>query len=792
MRFSEQWLREWVDPPVDTAELTRQLTMAGLEVDSVDPVAPSLDGVVVGRIVEIEPHPDADRLRVCQVDIDGDELVQVVCGAPNARQGLCAPLATVGTRLPGDFKIKRSKLRGVESHGMLCSAVELGLGDAADGLFELPDDALPGAAIVNALGLDDCAIEIDLTPNRGDCLGLAGIAREVGVLNRVPVTSAPDTPVPAVVDDTFPIKLAAPEGCPRYLGRVIRGIDPHAQTPLWMQERLRRSGIRSLGPLVDVTNYVMLELGQPMHAFDLSRLTGGIVVRWAEVGEKLLLLDGREVELAPETLVIADHAQAVAIAGVMGGELSGITDDTDTLFLESAFFSPTIIAGRARRYGMHTDASHRFERGVDSQLQRRAMERATTLLLDIVGGRPGPVVEAVAEEHLPVAATVPLRRDRIQRLLGIEIPPADIEDILSRLGMALSTTDAGWEVSAPSYRFDIAIEADLIEELARVHGYNHVPSTRSHAAMTILPEPERRADTIRAGNVLVGRGYQEAITFSFVDPAVQAELDPDQAPIALANPISADMAVMRTTLWTGLLGAVAHNQRRQQPRVRLFETGLRFIQGADEIIQEPMVSGVACGAADSEQWGEAGREIDFFDVKADVEAILGLTGSCDDFIFTAEKRPALHPGQSARIMRGETDIGWVGSLSPQVAQKMGLKGRILLFELSLSALGQGQVPSYAALSKFPAIRRDLAVVVDANITAQQLFDTVREAAGEWLSDLQLFDIYSGKGIDSNRKSLALGLTLQHPSRTLKDDEVDNVVDEVIQRLQRDLGADLRE
>lgn len=792
MRFSEQWLREWVDPQVDAAEMTRQLTMAGLEVDSIEPVAPPLDGVVVGRIAEIEQHPDADRLRVCQVDIGADATVQVVCGAPNARQGLFAPLATVGSKLPGDFKIKRSKLRGIESHGMLCSAVELGLGEAADGLLELADDAVPGMAIVDALALDDCAIEVDLTPNRGDCLGLAGIAREVGVLNRAPVTSAPADPVPAVIDDTFPVELIAPEGCPRYLGRVIRGIDPHASTPMWMQERLRRSGIRSLGPLVDVTNYVMLELGQPMHAFDLNRLTGGIVVRWAEADEKLLLLDGREVELDRETLVIADQAQAVAIAGVMGGELSGIADDTDTLFLESAFFTPTVIAGRARRYGMHTDASHRFERGVDPQLQRRAMERATRLLLEIVGGQPGPIVEAAAEEHLPQPATVPLRRERIKRLLGIEIPPTEVEDILGRLGMELTATDEGWTVSAPSYRFDIAIEADLIEELARIHGYDNVPSTRPHGAMSILPEPERRADAIRAGVVLVGRGYQEAITFSFVDPAQQAELDPDQAPIPLANPISTDMAVMRTTLWTGLLAAAAHNQRRQQPRVRLFESGLRFIQGADGIVQEPMLAGVACGTADPEQWGEPSREIDFFDVKTDVEAVLGLTGPVGDFIFTAEKRPALHPGQSARIMRGETTIGWVGSLSPQVAQIMGLKARILLFEVSLLALGQGQVPSYTALSRFPAIRRDLAVVVDVNVTAQQLRDTIREAAGTWLSDLQLFDIYSGKGIDSNRKSLALGLTLQHPSRTLKDNEVDKVVDEVIQRLQRDLGADLRE
>ncbi len=792
MRFSEQWLREWVDPSVDGAELARQLTMAGLEVDSVEPVAPSLDGVVVGRIREIAPHPDADRLRVCQVDVGGDALLQVVCGAPNARQGLCAPLATVGAVLPEGMKIKRSKLRGVESQGMLCSAVELGLGEAADGLLELAEGAVPGMPIADHLGLDDLAIEVDLTPNRGDCLGLAGIAREVGVLNRAPVTPATTDPVPAVIDETFSVELAAPEGCPRYLGRVIRGIDPHATTPTWMQERLRRSGIRSLGPLVDVTNYVMLELGQPMHAFDLNRLKGGIVVRWATPGEKLLLLDGREVELDTETLVIADHGQAVAIAGVMGGELSGIADDTDTLFLESAFFTPTVIAGRARRYGMHTDASHRFERGVDPELQRRAIERATALLLDIVGGQPGPVVEAVSEAQLPKPATVTLRRARIETLLGIVIPDTEVEEILVRLGMQVEATEAGWRVHAPSYRFDIAIESDLIEELARIQGYDSIPTSRPHGAMTILPEPERRADTSRAGSLLVERGYHEAITFSFVDPARQQALDPGHTPIALANPISSDMAVMRTTLWTGLLTALGHNQRRQQPRVRLFETGLRFLQGADGIVQEPMVAGVACGSADPEQWGEPSRELDFFDLKADVEALLGLTGPTADLIFEADKRPALHPGQSARIRRGDTEIGWLGSLSPQVAQTMGLKGRILLFELSLEALGQGPAPSYTALSRFPAIRRDLAVVVDASQSAGHLCDTVREAAGDLLIDLQLFDMYVGKGVDSNRKSLALGLTLQDPSRTLKDDEVDRVVDNVVRRLRDELGADLRE
>jgi phenylalanyl-tRNA synthetase beta chain len=792
MRFSERWLREWVNPEISTATLCEQLTMAGLEVDSATPVAPPLDGVVVGRIVAIEPHPDADRLRVCTVDDGGDTPCQVVCGAPNARVGLCAPFARLGASLPGGLRIKRNKLRGIESHGMLCSAIELGLGEDAAGLYELPDDAPPGQPIDAYLQLDDTVIEVDLTPNRGDCLGVAGIAREVGVLNRAPVAALATAAVPATIDDSFPIELRAPEGCPRYVGRVIRGIDPGAGTPLWMQERLRRSGIRSLGPLVDVTNYVMLELGQPMHAFDLTRLQGGVVVRWAAPGEKLLLLDGREVDLDPETLVIADHAQAVAIAGVMGGERSGIAEGTTTLFLESAYFSPEAVSGRARRYGMHTDASHRFERGVDPQLQVRAVERATQLLLAIVGGEPGPVTESVAVEQLPRPVSVALRRARITRLLGAELPDREVEEILTRLGMHLEPTADGWQVSAPSYRFDIAIEPDLVEELARIHGYANLPSTRPHSAMTVRAAAEQPGGAPAAAALLVERGYQEAITFSFVDTARLHLLDPEAAPIALANPISNDMAVMRTTLWCGLLEALGHNQRRQQARVRLFETGLRFMHRAGEILQEPMVAGVAYGTCLPEQWGAAARPIDFFDVKADVEALLGLTATGGAPIFTADQHPALHPGQAARITRDGQQLGWMGSLDPRVTNQLGLRGNVLLFELGLDALGHGRVPQFAPLSKFPTIRRDLAIVVGEEVTATHLCDVVRAAAGGWLQELQLFDIFTGKGIDSDQKSVALGLTLQHPSRTLNDSEVDTLIDRVLSELGSRLGAELRE
>lgn len=792
MRFSEKWLREWTDPKISTEELCAQLTMAGLEVDAADSQAPDFDGVVIGLIVAAEQHPDADRLRICRVDAGGDELLQIVCGAPNARAGLRAPLATVGAKLPGDLTIRRSKLRGIESQGMLCSPVELGLGDAADGLMELPSDAPVGMLLADYLGLDDTAIEVDLTPNRGDCLGVAGIAREVGVLNRTPVSGPEAVDIAPAIDESFPITLEAPEGCPRYLGRVIRNIDPAAQTPIWMQERLRRSGLRSLGPLVDVTNYVMLELGQPMHAFDLRRLKGGIIVRWAREGEKITLLDGREIALDSETLVIADSVEPVAIAGIMGGELSGVADDTDTLFLESAFFVPTVIAGRARRYGMHTDASHRFERGVDPELQRRGIERATELLLSIVGGAPGPVVEAISPEHLPERRTIRLRRARIRLLLGIALADDDVEEILARLGMQLVPADGGWDVTAPSYRFDITIEADLIEELVRIHGYAQLPNTRPRAAMHVAPQSEHTIESVNLAITLVERGYHEAITFSFVDPNHQRIIDPEQAPIALANPISSDLAVMRTTLWIGLLNAVAYNQRRQQERVRLFETGLRYLQQGDEIVQDSMIAGAVCGDALPEQWGEVARKVDFFDVKADVEALLTIIGNSDDIVFERAAHPALHPGQSARIVRDGQPVGWLGALHPKAAQALGMKGRYFVFELNVTALGERVVPHFAPLSKFPAIRRDIAIVVNPETTAQVLRDSVLQAAGEWLQGLQLFDIYIGEHIDPDKKSVAMGLTLQHPSRTLTDQEVDEVLTRVLERLAEDHNAKLRE
>lgn len=792
MKFSERWLREWVNPPVTTAQLAEQLTMAGLEVDSVEEAAPAFEGVVVGRVLAVTPHPDAERLRVCQVDVGGAEPLNIVCGAANVRPGMFAPTAVVGAQLPGGLSIKRAKLRGVESFGMLCSAKELGLAEASEGLMELPADAASGQDLRTYLGLDDHLIEVDLTPNRSDCLGLAGIAREVGVLNRCDVSAPAIDPVKATLSDTFPVEVHAPADCPRYIGRVLRGIDPHAKTPLWMQERLRRGGIRSLGPLVDVTNYVLLELGQPMHAFDLARLEGGILVRRARPQETITLLDGRQLALDANTLVIADQAKALAIAGIMGGIDSSVSDATRDLFLESAFFAPQSIAGRARQHGLHTESSRRFERGVDPQLQRRAMERATALLLEIVGGRPGPVIEIAADAYLPKREPIILRAERVQRLLGVEIPAAEVADILTRLGMQVEQAGRDWRVTPPSFRFDITIETDLIEELARVYGYNHIPSTQSRARIAMNPEPEAKVSVERLRRILVDRGYQEAITYSFVDPALQRLLDPDRTPVALANPISAEMSVMRTSLWVGLIKALMHNQNRQQTRVRLFETGLRFIQEPAGLRQEPRIAGVVSGSAYPEQWGVPQRPADFYDLKADVEALLETTGRAGEFSFTADRHPALHPGQTARIGRAGTPVGWIGALHPAVEQELDLTGPVLMFELSLAAVQEGSIPSFQELSVFPSLRRDIAVVLDERVSSQAVRGCIRAAAGERLQALELFDVYRGKGIDSGRKSLALGLILQDSSRTLTDSDVDAILEQVMARLKQEFGATLRE
>lgn len=791
MKFSEQWLRGWVSPQVDRDELVARLSMAGLEVDSVTPAAGVFSGVVVGEVLSTEQHPDADKLRVCQVS-NGAETFQVVCGAPNVRPGLKIPFAMIGAELPGDFKIKKAKLRGVESNGMLCSQAELQVGEGNDGLMELPADAAVGEDFRVYLDLEDASIEVDLTPNRGDCLSLAGLAREVGALYAVPVTRPAVAAVPAVHDEVRSVEVLAPAACPRYLGRVIRNVDLSRSTPLWMVERLRRADVRSIDAAVDITNYVMLELGQPLHAFDLAEINGGIRVRMADEGEKLVLLDGQEVSLRSDTLVIADHTRALAIAGVMGGEHSGVSATTRDVFLESAFFDQIAVAGKARSYGLHTDASHRYERGVDWQLAREAMERATGLLLEITGGEAGPIIETVSEQHLPSIAPITLRAQRITQMLGMEMDSAQVERLLSALGLNITADGEGqWRVEVPSHRFDISLEVDLIEELARLYGYNRLPVRYPQARLAPQAKAEARSDLPELRRLLVARGYQEAITYSFIDPKQFELFNPGVEPLLLANPISNDMAAMRSSLWPGLVKALQHNLNRQQDRVRLFESGLRFVGQLEGLKQEPMLSGVVCGSRLPEGWAQGRDTVDFFDVKADVEAVLGFAGALDSFTFAPAKHPALHPGQTARIEREGREVGFIGAIHPELSKTLGLDRPVFVFELVLAEVALGKMPKFHELSRFPEVRRDLALIAQKDVAASAVLDVIRENAGEWLTELRLFDVYQGKGIDPDRKSLAVGLTWQHPSRTLNDDEVNSTTQNILTSLEQRLNATLR-
>nr|VFK78730.1 MAG: phenylalanyl-tRNA synthetase beta subunit [Candidatus Kentron sp. SD] len=801
MRFSEKWLREWVNPPVSSDELAARLTKAGLEVDSVGPVAPELPGVLVGGILSVARHPNADRLTVCSVDVGAEMPLTIVCGASNVREGLRAPVAGIGARLADGSRMKRAKIRGQESQGMLCSAHELGLAETSDGLMELPPEAKPGEAIFDYLNLDDVAIEVDLTPNRGDCLSLAGIAREVGVFSRRPLSPPTISPIPSLIPDEFPITLASPNACPRYVGRIIRDIDPEAKSPIWMRERLRRGGLRSIGPVVDVTNYVMLELGQPMHAFDLDKLEEGIRVREARQGEALSLLNGAEITLRPNTLVIADGRGPIALAGIMGGADTAVTETTRHIFLESAFFTPEALAGQARRYTLHTDSSHRFERGVDFELQRTGTERATALLLEIVGGKPGPILEQGAESALPRLAPVRLRRSRLRRILGFSPSPETISDVLTRLGMTVLSESDGdaWEVTPPSFRFDVALEADLIEEVARVTGYDEIPVRQPSLSLAEREEFESPLSIATLRRVLVERGYREAITYSFVDPRMAALMDPDarEAMLELRNPISTEMAVMRTTLLPGLLQAVLYNTRRQRARVRLFESGLVFNrnhgkQNGDEPVQERVLGAVAVGSAFAEQWGNPARDVDFFDMKSDLEALLSLTGRAGEYRFRRFSHPALHPGQSALIERAGPptadarttgrEIGWIGNIHPRIARELKLAGNTVVFQIKLAALDAPALPKYSPLSRYPAIRRDIAIIVDAKASAQSVQGSIEEAGADLLKETILFDEYRAKGIAPGKKSLAFGLLFQDASRTLRDEEVDGLVADVMASL----------
>jgi phenylalanyl-tRNA synthetase beta chain len=793
MKFSEAWLREWVNPEISTDALVEQLTMAGLEVDAVEPVAGDFSGVVVGEILAAEPHPDADKLRVCSVRGPEAEVYQVVCGAPNARVGIKIPFAMVGAKLPGDFKIKKAKLRGVESFGMLCAQTELQAGDDDDGLWELASDAPVGNDLREYLGLNDQIIEVDLTPNRSDCLGLRGIAREVGVLNRKGVNSINIQEVETDSSLSFEVKVSAKNACPLYFGRVIEGVNVGAATPLWMQERLRRSGIRSIDPVVDVTNYVLLELGQPMHAFDLEALSGGIDVRLAKADEKLTLLNEQELALQADSLVIADEKRALALAGVMGGASSAVTENTTNLFLEAAFFNPVAIAGRARHYGLHTDSSHRFERGVDFAATREALERATQLILDIAGGKAGPIVEAKSQQDLPENRSVVLRKMKIEKGLGFAIPDADVVEILERLGLTLQDTASdSWTFGVPSYRFDIAIEADLLEELARIYGYNRLPVKTPAIPQNLPTKSETELGFEALATQLIAHGYREVITYSFIDPKLQAHFAPDADVMELLNPISADMSAMRTSLIPGLLQTLISNVKRRHDRVRLFETGLRFtLNNTSELEQTEGFAALMYGNKSDVSWSQKAQRVDFYDLKGQLQSILS---KCEgSFSFRAQNALGyLHPGQSAEVLKGEKVVGHIGALHPELCKQVGLKGEVFVFELDLDTVLAGQAPSYHAISRQPEVERDLAFVVSRDLPVANMYRALKTAGGEYLKELKVFDIYAGEGIDSQRKSVAFNLTFQHSSRTLNESEVNDIVETIVNQLEGEFDAVLRQ
>ena len=791
MRFSLNWLRQWVPTDLDAQSVADRLTAAGLEVDQLETIGTGLDGVVVGEIVDCKPHPDADRLRVCEVDYGADAPVTIVCGAPNARAGLKAPLATVGATLPNGLKIKPAKLRGVESRGMLCSAPELGLGEDASGLLELPAALETGAALAGALGLPDYVIEVDLTPNRADCLSIRGIARELAAAESLECREPEIAKVAPALDDDIEIELTDPVDCPRYVGRLVRGIDPLATTPAWMVERLERSGLRSRSPIVDVTNYVLLELGQPMHAFDAGIIKGGVRVRRTRSGDRITLLDGQAIEPDEDMLLICDHEKPLALAGIMGGQDSAVGDETRDILLESAWFNPATITGKGRRLGLATDSSHRFERGVDPGLQVLAIERATALILDIAGGRPGPVVEKTSPEHLPEVPSIKLRMHRVNRVLGTDLECGCVRDILIRLGMKLEPDGDGFRVAPPSARRDLAIEVDLIEEVARMVGYDQLPSRAPGGRLKAVVAGERTVamDVMRSS--LHARGFQEIMTWSFVSAedlsvlALQASAQP------LANPLSQEMGVLRTSLLPGLLRTAATNLRHQQPRLKLFETGHVF-SSAGKWTESERIGLAIAGDAHPESWLESRRDFDFYDLKGEVEHLAGCAGHAPDALQVVAKTVDwLHPGQSCALSLNGLELGFAGQLHPGVAAELDLDDSIFVAELDLAVLRERSLPVFTGTARYPSVRRDLALIVPESVPAADLQRVCAESAGRTLEKCVIFDKYQGKGIELGYKSIGIGLILRDVSRTLTDEEVDSVMLSVVEFLRKECQVRLR-
>ncbi|NUG10201.1 phenylalanine--tRNA ligase subunit beta [Acinetobacter seifertii] len=791
MKISENWLRTWVNPAIDSDTLSDQLTMLGLEVDELAPVAKPFTGVVVGEVLTVDQHPDADRLRVTTVNIGSGEPLQIVCGAPNVRVGMKAPVATIGAVLPGDFKIKKGKLRGVESQGMLCGASEIDLEDKIDGLLELPADAPVGVNIREYLKLDDNVIDISITPNRGDCFSIRGIAREIAVINQLQMNEPEIKSVDATITDEKKVVIST-DGAPRYLGRVVKNVNVKAATPEWMEQALARSGIRTHSILVDVTNYVLMELGQPMHAFDLAKIEGTVHVRQAQPQEKLQLLNDQEVELQEDIMVIADDQKALAIAGIMGGLASSVTDDTADIFLESAFFAPLAIAGRARRFGLHTDSSQRYERGVDFELPLIAMNRASQLIQELAGGEFGPITVAEKTDLLPKREAIELKQAQVDQLLGYQVAADFITDALTRLGCSVTVKAEGeWSVVPPSHRYDMAIYQDLIEEVARIDGYDNIQI--SLPSMDVqLAKYQDRFEIAQLRQTVVTLGYQEAISFSFADAKLEKQLNPQVNPLMLANPISSDLAAMRSTLLSSLIPCVQYNLNRQQSRVRFFELGLRFdYQNAtsiQDLKQIPTLALIAVGSREPESWHAKLQPMDFFDFKGEVEEVLAAGRVKVEYVRS--ERAWLHPGQSAEILVDGKSIGYLGRLHPSLENELDLS-TTWVAELDQAAVLQSYVSNFTELSRFPSVRRDIALLISDNINVRDIQQLIEKTGGELLDSTWLFDVYTGQGVEEGKRSLAFALLWQHPSRTLEDAEIKSGMDNIIQVLENTYQATLR-
>jgi len=795
VKITHHWMREFVPLELTPAALAQRLTLAGLEVEAVTPVAPPFSGVVVGEVLGVSRHPNAEKLSLCEVTTDGSNRLQIVCGAPNVRSGLKVAVAMVGALLPGGITIKRAKLRGLESNGMLCSARELGLGQEQDGIMELPAELTLGVDVREALDLDDTALEVNATPNRGDCMSVFGLARDYAAAHEGRYLTYTAERVGARHATVFPTRIAVPAACPVFASRVVKGVKVGGQSPAWLRERLRRVGINSISPIVDVTNYVMIELGQPMHAYDLDRLSGGITVRMAKAGERLMLLDDKEYPLDPEFMVIADDSGAIGLAGVMGGRRTAISESTRDVLLEAAHFAPDAVAGRARRLGLFTDAAQRFERGVDPTLPALALERATALLLQIADGEAGPTQVARAEAEGSQGEPrewVSLRRSRLSSLLGVVVPDANVETLLGAVTGGVETTAEGWRARRPPHRFDIRIEADLIEEVARLRGFDSIAECHAIAPQVAGYATESGISDDRLLTGMADAGYREVITYSFVDPALQRQLFPEAETLALANAISADLSEMRVSLWTGLVQAAQENLRRQQSRVRLFEIGKKFDVKKSDLREVKTLAGIATGARWPEQWGSVREPLDFYDVKADLMNLFALTGSISEFRFEAGSLGCLRPGRTARIYRGATPIGWLGEVHPQLVKSLSIGVNTVIFELEVELAFRSKPANFVKISKFPSVRRDLAIVVDESVPLAVLQENVTVSASGLLSELRVFDVYRGSGVDFGRKSIALGLILQDSSRTLTDVDADSVVSAVVARLRDVLSASIRD